>query len=82
MATNAKGSAERDRSKDENTSPEPGFMSAIELLVHVRRCEDGVRRVESIAEISGMEGAVPLLQDIFVFHRRGRHGKESRRNYL
>src|SRR5256885_7707760 len=32
MATNAKGSAERDHSKDENTSPEPGFMSAIELL--------------------------------------------------
>jgi hemerythrin superfamily protein len=32
MATNAKGSAERDRGKDENTSPEPGLMSAIELL--------------------------------------------------
>ncbi len=51
------------------------IVSAIELLVHVRRCEDGVRRIESIAEVSGLEGSTPLLQDVFVYHRRGRQGR-------
>jgi pilus assembly protein CpaF len=51
------------------------IVSAIDLLIHVRRCEDGVRRIESIAEISGLEGATPLLQEIFVFRRRGRQGR-------
>ena len=40
--------------------------SALDLVVHVRRCEDGVRRVSSVAEITGMESGTPLLQEIFV----------------
>ena len=48
------------------------IVSALHLIVHVRRYEDGVRRVESIAEITGMEGTTPQLQDIFRFERRGR----------
>ena len=51
------------------------IVSALHLVVHVRRYEDGVRRVESIAEITGMEGTTPQLQDIFRFERRGRRGK-------
>jgi pilus assembly protein CpaF len=51
------------------------IVSALDLLVHVRRCEDGVRRIESIAEVSGLEGATPLLQDVFVYRRRGRQGR-------
>jgi pilus assembly protein CpaF len=51
------------------------IVSAIHVLVQVRRYEDGVRRVESIAEITGMEGNTPQLQDIFRFERRGRRGK-------
>lgn len=47
------------------------IVSAIQLLVHVRRYEDGVRRIECITEITGMEGSVPLLQDIFRFRRAG-----------
>jgi len=50
-------------------------VSAIQLVVHIRRCEDGVRRVQSIAEITGMEGDTPQLQEVFVFHSRGRQGK-------
>ncbi len=50
------------------------MVSALHLIVHVRRYEDGVRRVESIAEIVGMEGTTPQLQDIFRFERRGRAG--------
>ena len=51
------------------------MVAALHLIVHVRRYEDGVRRVESIAEITGMEGITPQLQDIFRFERRGRRGR-------
>jgi len=52
------------------------MVSALHLIVHVRRFEDGVRRVESIAEIVGMEGTTPQLQDIFRFERRGQKGRQ------
>lgn len=51
------------------------IVSAMQLIVHVRRYEDGVRRVESIAEITGLEGLTPQTQEIFKFVRRGRRGK-------
>lgn len=51
------------------------MVSALHLIVHVRRFEDGVRRVESVTEITGLEGATPQLQDIFRFERRGRKGR-------
>ena len=51
------------------------IVSALHLVVHVRRYEDGVRRIASIAEITGIEGLTPLLQEIFVFRRRGRQGR-------
>jgi pilus assembly protein CpaF len=47
-------------------------VSAVNYLVHVRRYEDGVRRVERIAEVVGIEGKTPQLQDIFVFKPTGR----------
>lgn len=47
------------------------IVAALDLIVHVRRDEDGRRRVTSIAELVGMEGETPLLQEIFVFRRRG-----------
>jgi pilus assembly protein CpaF len=46
------------------------IVSAISLFVHVRRFEDGIRRIESISEITGIEGVTPLMQDIFTFRRR------------
>ncbi len=52
------------------------IVSALHLIVHVRRFEDGVRRMESIAEIVGMEGTTPQLQDIFRFERRGQRGRQ------
>ena len=54
------------------------IVSAIHLLVYVRRFEDGVRRVESISEITGMEGLTPLLQEIFCYRRQGFQGKRLR----
>ncbi len=50
-------------------------VSAIQLLVHVRRYEDGVRRIETVTEITGMEGSIPLIQDIFSFRRLGMTGR-------
>jgi len=52
------------------------IVSALHLIVHVRRYEDGVRRVESVAEIVGMEGNTPQLQDIFRFERHGLRGRQ------
>ena len=51
------------------------ISSAVQLLVHVRRYEDGVRRIETMSEMTGMEGNTPLLQEIFVYRRRGRSGR-------
>jgi pilus assembly protein CpaF len=52
------------------------IVSALHLIVHTRRFDDGVRRVESIAEITGMESGTPLLQDIFRFQQTGRSGRK------
>ena len=51
------------------------IVSALHLLVHVRRYDDGVRRIESVAELTGLEGMTPLMQDLFVFRRKGREGR-------
>ena len=49
--------------------------SAIDFIIHVRRFEDGIRRVERVSELVGMEQDVPQLQDIFVFERRQQSGR-------
>jgi len=54
------------------------IVSAIQVIVHVRRYEDGVRRVESIAEIVGLEGNTPQLQEIYRFQHQGKEGKRIR----
>ena len=45
--------------------------SAVHLLVQAARLSDGSRRVTNITEVTGMEGEVVTLQDIFVFEKRG-----------
>src|SRR6202171_2678072 len=47
------------------------IASAVHLLVQVARMSDGSRRVINITEVTGMEGDVVTLQDIFVFEKRG-----------
>jgi pilus assembly protein CpaF len=47
------------------------IASAVQLLVQVSRMSDGSRRVISVTEVTGMEGDVVTLQDIFVFEKRG-----------
>ncbi len=47
------------------------IASALNLIVHIERMRDGVRRVQCIAEIAGMEGDVITLRDLYAFHHRG-----------
>jgi len=47
------------------------IASAINVVVQVSRQSDGTRKITNIAEITGMEGDVIAMQDIFVFHKRG-----------
>src|ERR1035437_978292 len=47
------------------------IASAIEVVVQVSRLSDGTRKVTNIAEITGMEGEIVSMQDIFVFDKRG-----------
>jgi pilus assembly protein CpaF len=51
------------------------MVAALHLVVHIRRYEDGVRRVESIAEVLGLEGNTPQMQDIFRFEPKSRSGR-------
>jgi len=45
--------------------------SAVNLIVQATRLSDGSRRVTAISEITGMEGEVITLQDLFMFERTG-----------
>jgi pilus assembly protein CpaF len=47
------------------------ISSAIELVVHQERMQDGTRKVVTICEISGMEGDVITMTDIFTFEQTG-----------
>jgi len=52
------------------------IAAAINIIVFVRRFDDGVRRVESVAELTGLEESTPQLQDIFVFQQTSRQGRQ------
>jgi pilus assembly protein CpaF len=45
--------------------------SAINIIVQVSRLSDGTRKVNSISEITGMEGDIVTIQEIFVFKKSG-----------
>jgi len=55
------------------------IASAIEVIVQVARLSDGSRKVVSITEVSGMEGDIITLQEIFKFEQTGvnENGKVS-----
>jgi pilus assembly protein CpaF len=43
--------------------------SAINLVIQVTRLSDGTRKVTGITEVTGMEGEMVSMQDIFLFER-------------
>jgi pilus assembly protein CpaF len=47
------------------------ISSALDVVVQVSRLSDGTRKVISMAEVTGMEGEVVTMQDIFAFRKRG-----------
>jgi len=47
------------------------IASAVHLLVQAARFSDGSRLVTGITEVTGMEGSIITLQDLFVFEKRG-----------
>jgi pilus assembly protein CpaF len=47
------------------------IASAVNLIVQISRLSDGTRKVTGIAELTGMEGEVITMQDVFVFERTG-----------
>jgi pilus assembly protein CpaF len=47
------------------------IAAALDVVVQMSRMSDGTRKIVSIAEITGMEGDVVTMQDIFAFHKRG-----------
>jgi pilus assembly protein CpaF len=55
------------------------IASAIDVIIHQARLKDGSRRVTHVTEVSGMEGEVVTLQDIFLFDMRA--GVDSQGRY-
>ncbi|MCG6568748.1 CpaF family protein [Tessaracoccus sp. ZS01] len=41
--------------------------SAVNLIVQLTRLRDGTRRITAVTEVSGMEGQIITLQDVFLF---------------
>jgi pilus assembly protein CpaF len=47
------------------------IASAVHVVLQLERLSDGKRRLMSLQEITGMEGEVVTMQEIFHFERRG-----------
>jgi pilus assembly protein CpaF len=47
------------------------IASAVNIVIQVERGDDGRRRVVSVQEISGMEGDIITMSEIFTFRRTG-----------
>jgi pilus assembly protein CpaF len=47
------------------------FASAINVIVQAQRLTGGARKVCSVTEVTGMEGDIITMQDIFAFEQLG-----------
>jgi pilus assembly protein CpaF len=47
------------------------IASAIDVVLQISRLSDGTRKMISMAEVTGMEGDIVTMQDIFSFRKRG-----------
>jgi pilus assembly protein CpaF len=45
--------------------------SAVNLIVHIERMRDGIRRVQNIVEIAGIGGDIITVRELFAFQHRG-----------
>jgi pilus assembly protein CpaF len=53
------------------------MANAFHLIVQITRYSDGVRRISSVSEITGMEGEVITMQDIALFRQTGLGEKKN-----
>ena len=47
------------------------IASALDVVIQVSRFSDGKRRLTSLQEVTGMEGDIVTMQEIFKFERQG-----------
>lgn len=47
------------------------IASAIDLIVHQARLQDGSRKITHLTEVLGMEGDIITMQDIYLFEQSG-----------
>ena len=47
------------------------ISSAVDVVVQQERMRDGTRKVVTVAEVSGMEGDVITMTDLFIFEQTG-----------
>jgi pilus assembly protein CpaF len=47
------------------------ISSAINIIIHIARLADGTRKLTSLQEITGMEGNMITMQEIFSFQQTG-----------
>ncbi|HEY7493321.1 MAG TPA: CpaF family protein [Candidatus Tectomicrobia bacterium] len=53
------------------------ISSALDIIIHISRLADGSRKLMSLQEITGIEGEVMTLQEIFTFAQTGVHDNGS-----
>ncbi|NUO60569.1 MAG: CpaF family protein [Hamadaea sp.] len=56
------------------------IAAAVDVVVHLSRLRDGTRRITHITEVTGMEGDVVTMQDLFVFDYRAGTDQYGRHN--
>jgi pilus assembly protein CpaF len=54
------------------------IASALDLVLHVARLSDGTRKLMAVSEVTGMEGDIITMQDLFVFQRVGIRPEDGR----
>ncbi len=47
------------------------ISSAVDVIVQVERMRDGIRRIQHVVEVAGMEGEVIITQDLFTYKYEG-----------
>ena len=47
------------------------MVSALQVVVQIARMPDGTRKIITVSEITGMEGQVVTMQDVYRFEQRG-----------
>jgi pilus assembly protein CpaF len=58
------------------------IASAINVIIHIARMVDGTRKIISVQEVTGMEGPVITLQEIFSFRQTGLDSEGKVKGYF